>query len=207
MASHQPDDTLRFDTSILDGLYKKNTIFVSGLVIAPVVAAATTVRLALVVACIFSLITFFTILIASFVPRDIAYAVRIILYTLIAAMVYVPAAIFGYTLFPEEIKALGVYVPLLITNSLIVSKTELRFFRKSKAAMTIDILSYIGGFDAAILLFAFLREIFSTGALGDRILGIPLTFPALALPFGGFIFLGLLSGLFRKIQIYIRRNK
>ena len=207
MVKRQSDGAIKFDSSIFDGLYRKNTVFVSGLVVAPVVAASTTLRLALVLASIFSIVTFFTVLISSFVPRDIVYAVRIILYTFIASMVYVPAAIFGHMLFPNDMQVLGIYVPLLIANSLIVSKTELRFFRKAKFAMTIDVLSYILGFDLAIIVFSFFREILSTGSIGDRILGVPLTFPALTLPFGGFIFLGLMSALFKQIQLYIRRNK
>lgn len=206
MVKKEAVGAIKFDLSILDGLYKKNTILVSGLVIAPVVVAASTVKIALALIFAFSMITFFTILISSFVPRDIVYAIRIILYTFIGALVYVPTAIFTNMLFPNEAITLGIFIPLLITNSLIVSKTELRFFRKAKSKMVIDVLSYILGFDLAVLIFAFFREIFSTGSIGDRIFGIPLTFSALSLPFGGFILLGLFSALFRKIQFYIRRN-
>lgn len=188
----------------LDGLLNKNTILVSGLVIAPVVVVANTVQSALALMFVFSAITFFTLMIASFVPRNIVYAIRIILYTLIGAMVYVPVHMLAGTLFPEALKSLGIFAPLLITNSLIVSKTETRFFRKSRSRMFVDILSYIAGFDIVVIIFAFFREIFSTGAIGDRILGIPLTFSALALPFGGFILLGLFAALFRRILTIVR---
>ena len=57
------------------------------------------------------------------------------------------------------------------------------------------------------LIFAFFRELISTGSIGDRIFGIPLTFSAFKLPFGGFILLGLFAALFRKIKISIGRNK
>lgn len=204
--TEKTENLKRFDKSIFDGLHNKNTILVSALVIAPVVSAACTVRLALALAVAFSLITFTTIMIASFVPRDIVYAIRIILYTFIASMVYVPVILFMSSAFPTELLQLGIFVPLLITNSLIVSKAELRFFRRPKSIMTLDVIFYILGFDVAVLIFAFLREILSLGAIGDRILGLPITFPALVMPFGGFILLGLLAALFRKIRISIRRN-
>ena len=207
MLKSESNQTRKIDTSIFDGLYEKNTILVSGLVIAPVVVAATTFKVALALVFVFSAITFLTVMIASFVPRDIVYAIRIILYTLIASMVYVPVVIFGITLFPKEINMLGFFVPLLITNSLIVSKTELRFFRKTKGKMVVDVISYILGFDIVVLIFAFFRELISTGSIGDRIFGIPLTFSAFKLPFGGFILLGLFAALFRKIKISIGRNK
>lgn len=196
----------RLDKSVFDGLYSKNTIFVSALVVAPVVSAACTVRLATTLAIAFSLITFTTIMIASFVPRDIVYAIRIILYTFIASMVYVPVVIIINTFFPNEIAPLGIFLPLLITNSLIVSKAELRFFRRPKSTMALDVVFYVLGFDVAVLIFSVIREVLSLGAIGDRILGLPLTFSALSMPFGGFILLGLLAALFRKIRVTIARN-
>ena len=207
MRKNDSDSPMKMDLSIFDGIYKKNTVLVSGLIIAPVVVAATTVKVAFALIVVFSAITFLTIMIASFVPRDIVYAIRIILYTFIAAMVYVPVIIFANMFFLDEISTLGFFVPLLITNSLIVSKTELKFFRKAKDKMVIDVVAYILGFDIVVMIFSLFRELFSTGSLNDRIYGIPLTFPALAFPFGGFILLGLFAALFRKIQFIIGRHK
>ncbi|HOV42243.1 MAG TPA: Rnf-Nqr domain containing protein [Oscillospiraceae bacterium] len=206
MAKSQSKKKIKIDMSIFDGIYQKNPVFTSGLVIAPAVAAAITVKNAVALIFAFSLISFFAVIISSFVPRDIVYAVRIILYTFIAALVYVPVALFTKYVFPSEFSALGIFIPLLVVNSFITSKTELRFFRKTKKDMLVDVIMHILGFDLSVLIFSFLREIFCFGALGDRILGIPITFPILALPFGGFIFLGLLSALFRKIQLIVRRN-
>ncbi len=73
--------------------------------------------------------------------------------------------------------------------------------------MVIDVIAYILGFDIAVLIFSLFRELLSTGAIGDRIFGIPTTFPCLVFPFGGFILLGLFSALYRKILFLIGRNK
>ncbi|MEG0615199.1 MAG: Rnf-Nqr domain containing protein [Oscillospiraceae bacterium] len=199
-------DAARSNKSIFDGLYEKNTVLASGLVIAPVVVAANSLKAACVLCLFFSILTFFTILISSFVPRDIVYAIRIILYTFIASLVYVPVMIFLKSFFPTEIASLGIFIPLLITNSLIVSQTEINFFKKSKGRMIAEVFFYILGFDVVVLIFAFVREVFAYGSIGDRILGIPLTFPALALPFGGFILLGLFAALFRLIKTTARRK-
>lgn len=191
----------------LDGIYTKNTVFVSGLVVAPVIAAAVTLRDAWALVLIFTELTFLTVAVASFVPRKTAYAVRIILYTIIAALVYVPVYMSAEYFFPESLANLGIFAPLLITNSLIVSKSETRFFRKPKKRMLIDLASYILGFDFAVLVFAFFREILATGSINEKILGIPMTFSALSLPFGGFLLLGLFSAAFRKIQMLVRSSK
>lgn len=206
MPQKEKNGGIKIDNAFFDGIYTKNTVLISGLVIAPIVAGATTVKDALALIFVFSIITFVTIMISSFVPRDIVYAIRIILYTFIAAIVYVPTVIAANLIFPAEVIHLGVFIPLLITNSLIVSKTELKFFRRPRGQMTLDVLSYILGFDIVAIIFAFIREILSTGSLNGNIIGIPLTFTALSLPFGGFILLGLMAALFRKIQILCRRN-
>lgn len=196
-----------FFPPVFDGLYKKNTVLASGLVIAPVILGATSVSKAAAIAVSFSLITFMTIIISSFFPRSIVYTIRIILYTLIASLVYVPVIIAEMQLFPDEVKSLGIIMPLLITNSLIVSKSELRFFRRTKGKMVIDVLSYIIGFDIVIIIVGFLREILGTGSLGGHLLGIPMTFSILKYPCGAFILVGILAALLRKIQFVIESGK
>jgi len=186
----------------LEGLFSRNTVLVSGLVIAPVVISANTVAKALAIIMAFSYITFLTIMISSFISRNIVYTIRIILYSIIAALVYVPIIGLELQIFPKQVEQIGIILPLLITNSLIVSKTETRFFRKTKGKMIFDVLFHIIGFDIVILISAFLREVIGTGSLSGKILGIPMTFPALVYPFGGFILLGLLAALFKKIQSY-----
>ena len=192
---------ISLNSPIFDGIYKKNTVLMSGLVVAPVVIAANSVAKAFALIFAFSAITFLTIMISSFIPRNIVYTIRIILYTLTAALVYVPVISIELQLFPTEVKQIGIMLPLLITNSLIVSRSELRFFRKTKGRMILDVISFILGFDLAVLLIAFIREILGTGAISGNILGISLTFPVLLYPFGGFILIGLLAALMRKIQL------
>lgn len=188
---------------LLDGIYKKNTILVSGLVIAPAVFVANTVYKSLALIFTFSIITFLTVIISSFISRNIVYTIRIILYTLIAALVYVPIASISMQIFPDYvIKEMGIMLPLLITNSLIMTKTELRFFRQKKNKMIFDVLSYIVGFDIVVFILGFVREVLGTGSISNKILGVPLTFPVLVYPFGGFLLIGLFAALFRKVQSY-----
>lgn len=206
MENQKQKKTLSFDKSLFDGLFKKNAVLVGGLIIAPVVVI-NTFRLSLAYSLLFSIITFVTIIVSSFVPREIVFAVRIIIYAFIGALVYVPVVIVATELFPSEVSSLGMFIPLIVTNSLIVSKTEVYFFRLSKSRMMLETVFYILGFDFAFILFAFLREILSTGSIGNSILGIPMTFHGLTYIFGGFIALGLFSALFRKIYLFIRRKE
>lgn len=190
---------------ILNALLRRNPILASGLVIAPAVVIADSFFDAVTLAAAFSAITFFTLLVSSFVPKNIVYSVRIILYTVIGALVYVPSAILLKYLMPEGIEAMGVFFPLLITNGLIISRSESMFFLESKGHMLLDIIFCIIGYDTAVLLFGAVREILGTGMIGGKIIGMPIVFSAFQHPFGGFILLGILSALLRVITVTVKR--
>ncbi len=190
---------------IKNALLYKNPIFVSGMVIAPVVVMANNFFDALTLVSAFSLITFFTLVISSFVPKNIVYTIRIILYTIIGALVYVPSVIILEYIMPEGVDALGIFFPLFITSSFIISRSESIFFFETKGKMFLDIIFCIIGYDAAVLLFAAIREIVAFGTIGGTIIGMPVAFAAFQNPFGGFILLGLMAALFRNILLFVKR--
>lgn len=190
---------------ILNGLLNKNPILVSGMVIAPVIVLANNFSNAVMLVISFSLITFFTLLVSSFVPKSIVYTIRIILYTLIGALVYVPAVILLKYFMPDGVEALGIFFPLFITNSFIVTRSESMFFRETKGKMFLDIVFCIIGYDAAVLIFAAVREILASGTIGGRMTGMPAFFRVFERPFGGFILLGLFAALFRSILLLVKR--
>ena len=65
------DNNNSFKKIIKNGLINKNPILVSGMVIAPVIVLANNFNDAVMLVAAFSLITFFTLLISSFVPKSI----------------------------------------------------------------------------------------------------------------------------------------
>lgn len=190
---------------IKNALLYKNPILVSGMVIAPVVVMANNIIDALTLVSAFSLITFFTLVMSSFVPKNIVYTVRIILYTLIGALVYVPSVILLKYIMPEGVEALGIFFPLFITSSFIISRSESIFFLETKGKMFLDIIFCIIGYDIAVLLFAAIREILAFGTIGGTIIGMPVAMNAFQNPFGGFILLGLMAALFRTILLFLKR--
>ncbi len=194
-------------TVIYNALVKRNPVLCGGMVVAPIIVFANTWQNALTLVITFTFITFFTLLFSSFVPQSIVYTVRIIIYTLIGSLVYVPIVIVLNTLIPEQIESMGIYFPLLITNSLIVSRSETTFFVENKGKMLLDIIFSIIGYDIVVLLFGFIREIISTGELNGRIMAMPLIFSGISKAYGGFILLGLCAALFRAVLLLVRKIK
>lgn len=186
--------------SVFDGLLSDNTVLSALMVISPVIICGESLKNAIAIIYAFSVITFFSVMISSLVPRRLPYAARIIIYALISSLVCIPVKLAAEGFYPDSISRIGIYYPLLAVNSLIVVQTEAKFFRMKRLTMTASLLFYILGFDAVILVTAFIRELFAYGTINSRIVDVSLIISGLAEPFGGFIFLGLACGLYRKLR-------
>jgi len=188
-----------------EAVLTSNALLSSGSIIAPAVVVATSFQSALALSIVFSLVTFITVLICSFVPRRLVYTVRIIIYTFVASLVYVPVAILMESIMPIQFAALGIYAPLLITNSFITMKTESKFYRLKRGFMAELCGFYIIGYDLALMFFGFMRELLTNGGLfGVQFL--PLSIPAVGTVYGGFILLALTAATFRWLLTFPARK-
>lgn len=183
------------------GLLSDNTVLSACMVISPVIMCTDTLKSAMGLIFAFSVITFLSVMAASFVPRRLPYAVKIIIYAVMASLIYIPVRTIAAEVYPQSIESIGIYYPLLAVNSLIVYQTEARFFRiHDRAEMTGSLLFHILGFDAVVLITAVIRELLAYGTINSRMVDMDLLISGLGQPFGGFIFLGLACGLYRKIR-------
>lgn len=181
-----------------DGLFRQNIVLMSGLVTAPIIVAATSAERALTLVVSFFMITYSSILICRFIPRKIAYSVRILLYAITAALMYIPSALALSYLFPETSRSVSLYVELLVVNSLLLAKTESRFYLKPYVEMALDALVYIAGYAIAAFAVGFVREILAFGTLFGFRLFEPIM-PAAKSPFFGFILVGIFAAVCRAV--------
>lgn len=183
--------------SVFQGIVSHNPVFAAGMAIAPAIIIGSTLAGAIAYAAVFSAVTLLTLLIASFVPKKVPYALRIILYTLTAAAVYILCYIYVDSRIEYDLSKLGVFLPMIVTGEFIVSAAEIRFFRLSKEKMVMDVISHIIGYDIAIIFLGAFRELFGTGGIGGELYGISHTVPLLTAPCGGFILIGLIGAFIR----------
>jgi len=109
-------------------------------------------------------------------------------------------------IFPLTVQLIGIYMPLLIANALIFSKTESRFYLESKQKMVIDVIMFIIGFGVICVLTGGFREVICFGTFaGVKILDISIS--AFEAPFGGFILVGIMAGMFRALYNYLRNRR
>lgn len=186
-----------------DGLFRQNIVLTSGLVTAPIIVAATTAERAAILSLSFFMISYITLLICRSIPRKISYTVRIILYSMVASLVFIPTALLIELLFPETASSVLLYTQILVVNSLILAKTESRFYLIPFSSMAIDSLVYITGYAIAAFAVGIVRELLTYGTLfGSHICDALM--PAAKSPFFGFVLLGLYAAACR--HYYNRRR-
>ncbi|WP_295075511.1 Rnf-Nqr domain containing protein [Ruminococcus sp.] len=192
--------------ALMGGILGENIVLSGLMVISPVIVCGDTLKNAWALIYAFSAITFISVLISSFVPSKLPYTVKIIIYAVISAVVYIPVRLTASVIYPDSISRIGIFFPLIAVNSLIVLQTEAKFFRMKKADMIVSLFFCILGFDAVMLITGLLRELLAYGTINNRIVDINTLIDGLSKPFGGFIFLGLMCGAYRWIRSFFRNE-
>ena len=185
------------------GLFKENPIFVIALGLCPTLATSTMVinALGMGAGVIFVLVcsNIFISLLKNFIPDNVripAYIVVIASFVTIVQMVMEAYA-------PSLYAALGVFVPLIVVNCIILGRAE-AFANKNKVLPSIlDGLGMGVGFTLALTLIALIREVLGSGTI--TLPGCVITVPVISLapmrviafPVGALLVLGLLKAFFQ----------
>ena len=103
---------------------------------------------------------------------------------------------------PSLATSLGVFIPLIVVNCIILGRAESFSYKNGVAASFFDGIFQGIGYTVVLLIMCIIRELLGAGTFGGGILGpdakgiqiIPSQFPAgmLTLPVGGFLVLGCL---------------
>jgi electron transport complex protein RnfE len=136
-------------------------------------------------------------LVISLMRKLIPAKVRIPAYvTVIAGFVTIVQMLLKAYL-PAIDKALGIFIPLIVVNCIILARAEAFASKNSVAASVVDGVGMGIGFTLALLVIGGLREVLGNGSFfGAKIPGLSAN-PALAmiLPPGGFLAFGVIIGL------------
>lgn len=179
----------------IKGIFQENPIFFIALGLCPTLAVSTSVHnaIGMGLAATFVLVCSNTIIsmIRNFIPDKIripCYIVVIAAFVSIVEMVMKAYA-------PALDRALGVYVPLIVVNCIILGRAEAFASKNPVVASIVDGLGMGLGFTLALLIISVIRETLGSGKLAG--LSISHSFePALVLSLapGALLILGLIMG-------------
>ena len=176
-----------------------NPVLVQAVGLCPVVAMATSVKSAALLAAVAAVIITLSELIASLFLKPVPRWVRIGIYIILGGAMVSPLMILIEKLNAPLFGELGIYLPVMAVNSLIVLRCE-RFAVKIKpASALLDGLTASAGYAAVLLAVGIVREILGKGSLFGLTLYSGRTLTGLLLPFGGFIMLGFFSAALRAL--------
>ena len=181
------------------GFLKENPVLRLVLGTCPTLAISTSVTAALGMSAAATLVLLGSNVLISALRRLIPDKVRIPAYiTLIAGLVTIVQMLVK-AFVPAVDEALGIYLPLITVNCIILGRAEGFAGSHDVLASAFDAVGMGAGFTAVLTLMAALREFLGAGSFA----GVPLlTTPAaiLILPPGGFFVYGCMIALANKLQ-------
>lgn len=181
-----------------DRIFLNNPVIMQGMGLAPLVVAATTARNALMLSVAVILLLTPVRVIAALLARTGYYRFRGLIYCLTSAAVYIGVYYALQAIFDVEILQLGIYLPLLVVEPLIIKRYE----RPQKERLVTALkkgLRTTCGYVLVLMLMGCVREVLTTATLFDHAIPrIPADlFPMASLPAGGFLLLGVVCAVWR----------
>lgn len=183
------------------GIFKQNPLFIIVLGLCPALAISTSLPNAVAMGLAATFVLVFSNAIISLIRNFIPGRIRIPCFIVIIATFVVMVERFIKAFSPALEKQLGIYIPLIVVNCIILGRAEAFASKNSFVRSLADGLGIGLGFTLALLIIAFIRELIGAGTLwGVKI--IPGYEPAsiFILPAGALLTMGLLLGLFKFIR-------
>ena len=185
-----------------EGLLKSNPVFVQLLGLCSVLATSTTLTNAVGMGVSATIVLVCSNVLISLLRNIIPKQIRIASYIVVISGFVTAAQLLIKAYFPLIDKSLGIFIPLIVVNCIVLARAEAFASKNNPAASALDGLFMGLGYTAALMIVAFFRELFGAGTLfGFKVLGggykgiLLLTMPA-----GAFICLGCVIAAIRFIM-------
>ena len=195
-----------FKKQFKEGLLTKNPVLVQLLGMCSTMAITTSISngvgMGISVLIILTLSNIFISLLRKIIPNE----VRIACYIVVIAGFVTIVDLCLQAFFPDIAKSLGVFIPLIVVNCIVLGRAEAFASKNSVAASAVDGICQGIGYTLVLVVMCVVREFLGSGKFGGGLLGggalgsAPgvVIFPeefgikVLTLPVGGFLTLGAL---------------
>ena len=205
---------MNFKKQLKEGLLTKNPVTAQLLGMCSTMAITTSLFNGIGMGVAVTVILICSNVLISALRKVIPSQIRIAAYiTIIAGFVTIVDLLIQAFL-PELSESLGVFIPLIVVNCIILGRAEAFASKNKVLASAVDGLTQGIGYTAALVIICVIRELLGSGTFGGGLLNggegiriIPEGFPAmqLVMPVGGFLVLGfVIAGsqyLMRKMEL------
>lgn len=197
-------------TAFTNGIYKENPIFRLVLGLCPTIAVSLAVSNGIGMGLAATFVLVGSNLIISLLRKLIPSEIRIPCFIVVIATFVTIVDLTMEAYLPQLHQVLGVFVPLIVVNCIILARAEAFASKNGPGASIMDGLGMGLGFTLALVAISIIREPLGTGVMfaapdlgfeGIRLFPAKYAASVVTQPVGGFITFGLLLGLVNLITM------
>ena len=191
-----------------EGFITQNPVLVQLLGMCSTLAITTTIAngigMGLSVTIILTLSNIFISLLRRVIPQQVRIAAYIVVIAGFVTMVDLLLQAF----FPDIAESLGVFIPLIVVNCIILARAESFASKNKPLAAAVDGICQGLGYTVVLLVMSGIREVLGAGTFnGAEIFPAEYAAGMMALPVGGFLTLGVLIALMQWAQTKVKGGK
>ncbi len=147
------------------GIFKENPVFVIVLGLCPVLGVSTQVSNAIGMSAGVLFVLLFSNIIISALRKVIPASIHIPAYIVVIASLVTITEMVMHAFVPSVYSALGVYLPLIVVNCIILGRAEAFASKNSVFDSILDAIGMSIGFALGLTLIALIRELFGSGTI------------------------------------------
>ena len=185
-----------------EGLTSNNPVLVQLLGMCSTLAITTTLFNGLGMGLSVTIILICSNVVISLLRKIIPAKIRIAAYIVLIAGFVTIIDLLMQAFLPDLSESLGVFIPLIVVNCIILARAEAFASKNGVAASAVDGLAQGTGYTIVLVVMCIIREFIGNGTFGGGLIGpegagiriLPQEYTTLLmiLPFGGFLVLGVL---------------
>ena len=180
--------------NLTNGLIKENPIFVQLLGMCPTLAVTTSATDGFAMGAATTVVLVLANIVISLIRKLVPNKIRIPIFIVVIATFVTMVGLFMKAYLPELDKSLGLFIPLIVVNCLILARAEAFAFKNGPVDSALDGIGMGLGFTIALTILGIVREIPGNGTFFGMSVTPEWFEPAviMILPAGAFLALGLL---------------
>lgn len=188
-----------FSDALFSSTFIHNPVLIQAAGLCAIVAVATTLKTAVLLAAAFFPVLIITQVFACLALKRVPRWIRVAIYLLIGTAIIAGIIYAIDTFMPEISLGAGIYLALTAANSIIALHCEKLAVKTDLRHAFFDSVATALGYAAVIIPIGALREMIGSSTIWGANIKVPMAFPAILMPFGGFLVLAFFAAALKAL--------
>ena len=188
-----------FSDALFSSTFIHNPVLIQAAGLCAIVAVATTLKTAVLLAAAFFPVLIITQVFACLALKKVPRWIRVAIYLLIGTAIIAGIIYAIDTFMPEISLGAGIYLALTAANSIIALHCEKLAVKTDLRHAFFDSVAKALGYAAVIIPVGALREMIGSSTIWGANIKVPMTYPAILMPFGGFLVLAFFAAALKAL--------